>query len=260
MCVLVGVGATLLASCDFSAARDTRPWQLEVQVDADGRVPAVGPLRIALDRRLSPWSVDRASVSLTSGNVGEWTFPSTDPTRNELVIELARPLLPETSYVITLRALEALDGRVLAADRQLLVTSNDETELPPRPTFGEAAQVLELLRARCAGSGCHDATSRASGLVLDGPDGIAETAIGQPATEVALNVGIDARATGLWGLPIIAANGQSTSVGFSYLIYKVLGDPRVLGEVMPPPAVGAALSAEEVELLARWIRAGAPLE
>jgi mono/diheme cytochrome c family protein len=52
---------------------------------------------------------------------------------------------------------------------------------------------------------------------------------------------------------VTAGRGEPAS---SYLMYKVLADDHIRGEPMPPS--GPRLDAEELELLASWIRSGAP--
>lgn len=250
------------AGCDVGPTAVETPWAFEVMVDEADRVPTGGPIRVALDRRLSPWSVDRNTVSLSSGAVGEFVFPWFDPLTSQLVVELTRPLLPATAYVLTLAGLEDLDGFELDAPKRILIISSAmSTEIPAPLSAVRFSDVSGLLLSRCAGGTCHSLADRAGNLVLEGAHGVAETAVGRPSPQSSSGRDLPGlRASGLIDLPVIDGVGASSSASFSYLIYKVLGDEHTLGEAMPPPATGDPLTADELGLIARWIRTGAALE
>jgi len=251
---------SFIAACDVGAAASDDPWEIRVLTGADGAVSRFGPLRLQLDRRLSSWSVDRGSVRVSSGTVGESVFPSFDPLLSQLVLDLARPLFAETSYVVSLTGLIDLDGAPLDPPRQILLRTADG-DIPSTSDPVPFASVSALLSLRCATVGCHTADARAAGLVLGDADGIRETALGQPSLQVdSPNAAFNADASGLIELPIIDGAGAPTSVARSYLIYKLLGDPHVLGERMPPPPDGKPLTPDEMQLVARWIASGASLE
>lgn len=254
LCLAVALG------CDVGASVDPRPWDIRLLAQADGSVSRWGPVRFQLDRPVSSYSVDRGSVRLSSGAVVEFVSLWFDPLTDQLVLDLSRPLLVDASYVARLAGLADLDGAWLDPPQQLLVRPVDSD----RPVPAEAVSfdsVLPILMLRCAGSGCHDAGARAADLVLSDAAGIRDTALGHTSRQVdSPNAAADPDAAGLIELPIIDSAGVSTSVSRSYLIYKVLGDPHVLGERMPPESAGPALSADDTQLLARWIMAGAPLE
>jgi hypothetical protein len=96
------------------------------------------------------------------------------------------------------------------------------------------------------------------GLDLSSRAGIERTAIGVRASKLAGTTG-DEGARGalqLAGMNIIDVVAGRGSPATSYLVYKVLGDPHVLGERMPegrPP-----LSEAELRMLSTWIAQGAP--
>lgn len=251
-----------VAGCDVGPTSVERPWALDVVLDEAERVPTGGPIRVALDRRLSPWSIDRGTVGLSSGAVGEFVFPWFDPLTNELVVELTRPMLANTAYVLTLGGLQDLDGFALDTPKRILIVSSAmPTDLPPPVTRVGFSEVSELFVARCAGASCHGAAEGAAELVLEGARGIAATAKGRLSPQSSSGRELpESRAAGLVDLAIIDDEGASSSVSFSYLIYKVLGDQHVLGERMPPPSTGDSLASDELALIARWIRTGAALE
>ena len=224
-------------------------------------IPRWGPIRVQVDRRLSPASVSRTTVRLVSGTVGEFVFPSFDPVRGELLIELSRPLAVGAFYALSLSDLVDLDGTALGSPVQFLfkVVPADAPTAPD--PMVRPAEVVAMLANRCATGGCHDTSVHAASLVLDSSDGIALTALGMPSRQ-AVSPGATARAgsPGLVGLSIVDPERSSASPSRSYLIYKALGDSHVLGEAMPPPSHSGPLTQADLLDISRWIAAGSPLE
>jgi hypothetical protein len=101
------------------------------------------------------------------------------------------------------------------------------------------------------------------GLDLSSAGGVRATAIAVASRELA-DAPSAAGATrgGLGGMPRIAAYGTTGSPETSYLVYKLLGDPHIVGDRMPPPgdAGVGGLDASAIERIARWISGGAPTE
>ncbi len=98
----------------------------------------------------------------------------------------------------------------------------------------------EIFTPTCAKSGCHAAsTGGQEGLILDAGRSYS-LLVGHPASEnSALN------------------RVQPGSPETSYIILKLRGDPSISGQRMPqdgPPY----LTAEQIDGIAGWIRAGAP--
>lgn len=83
--------------------------------------------------------------------------------------------------------------------------------------------ILPLLSSSCARSGCHDATSRAEGYILDSYNNIVKKGV-------------------------IAGNAAGSK------IFKVL--VKTGSERMPPPP-NAALTTAQISLIAKWINEGA---
>lgn len=249
--------AVLVVGCDIAPASDTHGWNVELLNPR--AAPSWGPVQVQFDRRLSPSSVGRNSVRLTSGPVSEFLFPSFDPVTNQLNLELTRPMLVGASYVVTLVDLVDLDGTALDEPLQLLLSPvASEPEPIPSP---EVAEVLNVFAEHCASASCHGSAEPAAGLDLESSEGLARTAIGHPASQVAsFNQLAPIAAAGLIDLPIVDAQGTSQSASRSYLVYKMLGDPHVLGEAMPPPGLGEPPSSDQIALVTNWIRHGAPLE
>lgn len=249
--------AALVGGCDVPPDGDASDWNVELLTPE--AVPSWGPVRVQFDRRLSPWSVDRNSARLTSGAVGEFVFPAFDPATNQLNLELTRPMLVGANHVVTLVDLVDLDGNALDEPLQLLLSPVASERAPI--AIPEVAEVLDIFAAHCASDSCHGSAEPAAGLDLASNEGLGRTAIGHPALQVAsFNQLAPIAAAGLIDLPIVDAQGTSQSASRSYLVYKMLGDPHVLGEAMPPGGVGDRLSADQIAVVTNWIRHGAPLE
>lgn len=250
----------LLAGCDLGSPDSEEAWQVEVVSEPDGSISRFGPILVETGRQLSPWSVDRGTVRLTSASVGELVFPAFDPIAERLEIDLARPLLEDTSYLLRLEGLRDLDGTALTEPIQLLLHASDASRVEAREPV-QLERVLTLLKSRCADGGCHDAKSRASGLVLDSVAGIRTTALDTVSSQSLSPSRVpERRGEGLVDLAIVDSQGGTAGVSRSYLIYKVLGDTHALGEAMPPARAGPPLTDEETDLLASWIADGAALE
>jgi hypothetical protein len=97
----------------------------------------------------------------------------------------------------------------------------------------------DIFTPTCAKAGCHAASTASEGLVLDAGRSYS-LLVGHPSSEQgALN------------------RVQPGSPESSYLILKLRGDPSISGLRMPrdgPPY----LTAEQIDGIAGWIRAGAP--
>lgn len=225
---------------------------------SNATIPRAGPIRIRVDRRVSPGSVSRNTVRLSSGTVNEFVFPSFDPVRSELLIELSRPLAVGAFYVLRLSDLIDLDGSALTSPVQFLFKVV-AVDLPAEPEpVKRPSEIVALLAVRCAAGGCHSDSVHAAGLILSTADAIARTALAAPSQQSgSLEL---AGASGLTGLPIVDADRSPASPSRSYLIYKLLGDSHILGEAMPPPSNDEPLSSAEIMDISRWIAAGSPLE
>lgn len=114
----------------------------------------------------------------------------------------------------------------------------DESEDENTLTEATLAQVGEVFAVSCATSGCHSGNRPAADLALDGA--FAAQIIG---------VASDQRPE----LQIV----NPGSPAMSYLMLKVLNDPGILGDRMPP---GPPLSAAQIEIIRAWIAVGAPTE
>jgi hypothetical protein len=168
-------------------------------------------------------------------------------------------MLVGANYVVTLVDLVDLDGNALDEPLQLLLSPVASEREPI--AIPDVAQVLDVFAEHCASASCHGSTEPAAGLDLASTEGLGRTAIGRPASQVAsFNQLAPLAAAGLIDLPIVDAQGTSQSASRSYLVYKMLGDPHVLGEAMPPQGEGEPPSAVQIALVANWIRHGAPLE
>ena len=121
-------------------------------------------------------------------------------------------------------------------------TVKTPTELPV-PTQGGAAFTLSRIQAEiftpsCAKSGCHSAASGEGEMVLEAGQSYGEI-VGRASTQKPSLYRIE------------PGDPQR-----SYLLKKLRGDADISGDRMP--LTGRPLTAEQIEGIASWVRAGAP--
>lgn len=252
--------------CDVPQPRVEEGPRLLAVTPLDGAEGVSRRTRVVFtfDRALQPSSVTSTSAVLVSGSRAMPVTRWVDPVSRTLTLELTgtAELLPDLRFRAVVDGVRDLDGRV--AERIEIAfrtgTSSREPEPRPAPSFREIVE--PLLRERCASEGCHGGATPVLGLDLSSGDAIARSAIAVPSVEAGEPPLPGSTLPGLGGMRRIEA---SAGVGFperSYLVYKILGDPHVVGERMPPPsdAGGPGLSETEQQLIADWIRAGASLD
>lgn len=228
---------------------------------------------LQFDRPLAPSSVARTNYTIRSGSIAdEITFqlPRVDPVESTVVFTLDAPLLPQTQYELHVRAsdrpadrLASFDGTPFRGEAVVRFTTGGddgrrETDNDPLATAIGAdlgCRAVEILAAGCVGSQCHGDTRRdvdagalaapAMGLSLLSYEAIGATAINRAAVQVQLAT--DPGGTGgattdfPRGLPLIEPGSSARS----YLLYKMLRDPRrtapknAAGVVQLPPPVEA---------------------
>lgn len=171
------------------------------------------------------------------------------------------PLEPEVRYRLTIEDVRDLDGRALTHSFVARFETGSELGDPHREPEGQWAEVAPLFRARCATAGCHAGPAPILGMDLSSPEAVRATVIGVRSRQLP-SAAVDASRGGLGfgGLSRVEVVGGVGLPEESYLVYKILGDPHVEGDPMPPPSAAAPLSAAEIDAIARWIRSGAPTE
>jgi len=220
-------------------------------------------LRIGVDRPLSALSVSRSSVRLLSGPERRLLSIRFDPARSELIARdfHGHPLAPGVLYRVEVEGIRDLDGVPMAAPfRASFTTGSEEGTLPAAPDVG-FGQVAPIFAERCASSSCHGGSRPALGLDLSSPEAIRATALGVPASQIAVAedlAGAERPWGGISGLAIVDQTAGAGRPELSYLLYKVLGDPHIVGDPMPPLEEGG-LSRAQILLLSDWIFAGASL-
>ena len=260
--IILALSVVFASSCDLGVPdAGERSWTISsLPGDGEADVARQTPLEIQLDRRILPRSVDNRSVQLRSGAASPLAVVRYQLLDRTIRISLPgwAPLVAGTTYWLEIDGLIDLDGFAQPEPYSAYFTTGAElgAAVPPAPV--DIPQALELLRDRCASSGCHSAPLPAAELDLGSPHGI-ETTATRTSRELGLD-GVTAQgAAGALWLPatrIVDVTAGSGDPARSYLMYKVLGDPHIVGERMPP--TGPRLSASELALLAAWIERGAP--
>ena len=204
------------------------------------------------DRRLAPWTVHRGTVRIVSGGARAFLSVRYDPVRLEIVARpFERPLVANVQYAIAIEGARDLDGVLVEPFESRFTTGSQEGVRPSEGTT-RWADIEAIVLDACAD--CHDADDPL-GLDLSSPEGWQNTALGVPAVQTGGREAFPER--GLGGLPrvdLIAGGGRPAT---SYLVYKMLDDPHVIGERMPPDE---PLDVAEIAAIADWISGGARFE
>lgn len=249
---------TLVAGCDLPLpAGHGGPQVVSITPDpSGGDIDRSTVFRIELDRRIAPGSVVQGAVSITSGDEYVWADLAVEVVRPAILVTPWYPLDPDVEYELTVHALRDLDGHT-STDSEPVVfhTSRASTPGTPDPVTyadspdNEVRQVFD----HCAG--CHAGEHPPLGMDLSTGAMIRATALDVAARQVRPSVGgyldVDISAS-IVGLPRIDPHNPARS----YLLYALLGDPHIAGASMPLDQ--APLPVEQIELLQRWIQAGAP--
>jgi hypothetical protein len=231
--------------------------------NGDEGVSRLPELVAHIDRQLLPRTVNPGTVRLRSGGVDHRLSVRFDPVEAMIIATSFEdaPLEPEVVYRFSIDGVRDLEDRQIATEYLVRFRSGAADALPPEPPSATWAEVAPIFSERCGVEGCHLGLEAPFGLDLSSPERIRETAIGRRSPRgggetLEANRG----SVFLGALNIIDVVGGVGRPDGSLLIYKVLGDPHVLGARMPPPEAGAPLTHEEIATLSHWILAGAPME
>lgn len=212
-----------------------------------GEVDRGARLRVLYDRPLDPRTVGRAQISLTSGALAHFLEVRFDPVEQAIVARpfRGRRLEPGVRYTLEVRGVRDLDGA--EAEPFALTFFTGESAMDPEPVgVTEWSTVATLFAARCV-EGCHEGEA-GLGLDLRTLESTRATAVGVAAEQTG-GTGTIGR-LGLGGMARIEPGDPARS----YLVYKMLGDPHVWGDPMPPEG---PIPPAEVALVADWILGGA---
>jgi hypothetical protein len=223
-------------------------------------------MAVELDRRVSPQSVHRGAVQISSGEIFSWLYLYFEPVSSRIVVGLYadRPLEPFVSYRLLVQDLVDFDGNVQPERYQVLFRTGSRLEESiPWPSVSWSG-IEAVFKRSCARANCHTGSTPALGLDLSSAKGIQQTAIGVRSNELPMNNISAEGARGLFsfsGFQIIdvgISNGRPAS---SYMMYKVLGDSHIVGYAMPPSDSDLPqLERDELEAMSTWILYGASTE
>lgn len=235
---------------------DTIPAEGEADVDRRAL------LRVRFDRALLPRSIDGATVRLESGERRFALIARADPLLPGIEIEPRGELEPDVVWRLEIEGARDLDGEPTQAFRLRFRTGRTSTPVPRDETPSFPGEIGPLLREACGA--CHGGETPVLGLDLATAEGVRTTAIGRPSRELPSAPSASASGTtgGLGGMRRIEAASGAGAPETSYLVYKLLGEPHIAGDRMPPPRDGGAagLDGASIARIALWIRRGAPLD
>ncbi|RLB46905.1 MAG: hypothetical protein DRJ42_26600 [Deltaproteobacteria bacterium] len=258
------VAAPLACDVPITSTASDGPSVLDTSpAGGDEGVLRLGPFVAFFDRQLLPRTVNRGTVRVRSGDVDHFLSVRFDPVERALIaIPVGdRPLEPNVVYRFVIDGVRDLDDQQIATEHVVRFRTGDEVGTPEVPPAAGWADVAPIFETRCAtAAGCHTPENPPFGLDLSSAEAVARTAIGRRSPRLGGTTGPDANRGSIFfgALHIIDVIGGVGRPDGSLLIYKVLGDEHVLGERMPPPDEGAALSHDEIQTLSAWILAGAP--
>ena len=213
--------------------------------DGEENVNRKPVFRLKFDRHIDAKTLAAYRFSLISGEAGKSLLTVYDPTRKEVLVWLAGQMLPESTWVFSIRpGLMGLNGApVPPGDEATFRTGKDVINESPFHNRSYYDEVVPLFKKHC--SSCHGGAGRGiSGLKLDTKENILETAISVPAT-----------GRREW------KRISPTRPGESYLLYKLTNDALITGLRMPRTLdtgeSPAPLTKEEKQILFDWIATGA---
>ena len=242
---VVPVACAPPSEADPDASVDPGPMVLETDPQQGEKdVPIDKVVRIYMSDHVDGDSVRRDAFSLKTGGLSYWLMAFYDPVRGRLTVWPSAEMRQGAQFVFSLQeGLRGLDGGPVAPGEVTAFTTGFEAgdNHPYDQLALEGA--LEVMFAQRCGS-CHGGDEPIAGLDLEDIDGFLETAV-------------DRDADGLSGWKRIVPYKP----GSSYLLYKLIGDPRTKGEPMPrsfesdEPA--RQLEREQLEAVSDWIAGGA---
>lgn len=222
--------------------------------------PSGAPVEARFDRLLAPATVTRGSFGLRSGALGVFGGVRYDMVRRAVVFTPnPAELRPGLEYVMVgTAAIRGWDGAAQAAELRVRFRAGPRVPVASTAAPSLRREVAPLLASRCGASPCHGGAAPVMALDLSSPASIRNTTLGVRSRQ--WGDGPVTRADPAWGaldridLSVAEAQGRPE---YSYLMYKLIGEGPMVGEVMPPGGA-ARLTEAELDLLARWIAAGAP--
>ncbi len=203
-------------------------------------------IRVRLSDHLDERSLTAGRLDLTSGTLSYWLMSYYDPVRGELVVWPSSRLRKFTTWIFSIgEGLTGLDGGEVPAARVTTFRTGDQAgDDHPFEVLNYQDHLKPIFDAACAS--CHGGPGQPiAGLDLGDAGGVTETLLGAPADG--------------WPGWKRAAAGRP---GQSYVLYKLIGDGRIMGSRMPRSLEGdgtaAPLPIAEQRAVADWIAGGAP--
>ena len=248
--VLVAFSAVASIGCappykvDPDAAPPPGPYPVNADpVEGEAGVFIDKVLRTEFSDHIDGHGIKRSVFRLGSGPVSMWVMSYYDPVRGKLVVWPSSLLRKNAVWVFELKeGLTGLEGNPVEPGIITSFRTGAETgDNMPFPWTYYDNDVEHIFNARCAS--CHGGASPIVGLSLENVGGIWQTAVNVPAD-------------GWLGWDRIVPSRP----GESYLVYKIIGDRRIVGKQMPRILMEGEqtqpLSQKEMETISDWIASG----
>ncbi|MDP3277631.1 MAG: hypothetical protein Q8Q09_20785 [Deltaproteobacteria bacterium] len=215
--------------------------------------PTLQPLLLRFSRPLSPRSVNRQAVILSTGGVRLSLRLRTLPVEASVIVTPEpSEVRQDVEYVLTVSdQLRSWDGISLANPQMFRIRFVPGGGASP-PMVSLRGEVMPVLLRACGASACHGGTEPVMGLSLDRAEGILSTAVGVASRQHESPTGSQERSDPQWAglLRVVPFEPEQ-----SYLLYKLLGQGPIRGAAMPRGA--ARLTGPELDLVQRWVLEGA---
>ncbi len=256
----------LMLACDVPPSELTADEWVASSFPAPGEqgVPRLVQMHVELDRLVAPDTVRFPAVRIVSGDLQPRLSLHLEPVTRRIIIETwgNLPLEPEATYRLVVEDLVDLDGNAQPEAHEVVFRTGQELGDEPAGPRIEWSHAERVFGPSCAIDGCHTSPEPARGLDFSGSDQVRDTVVGALPRSVPPGWGPaegSAAALHVFSFPVIDVVGGAGQPAHSYLMYKVLDDPHIMGSPMPPPDAGTGpLSRTELLTLSDWIRAGAP--
>ncbi len=248
--VFVAFSAALPIGCappdkvDPDAAPPPGPYPVSADpVEGEAGVFIDKVLRTEFSDHIDGHGIKRSVFRLGSGPVSMWVMSYYDPVRGKLVVWPSSLLRKNAVWVFELKeGLTGLEGDPVEPGIITSFRTGEETgDNMPFPWTYYDNDAAPIFNSRCAS--CHGGASPMAGLSLENADGLWQTAMNVPAD-----------GWPEWDRIVPSRPGES------YLVYKIIGDRRIVGKQMPRILMegdqAQPLSQEEMETVSDWIASG----
>jgi hypothetical protein len=259
----LSIALTAMCACGSDATGwDGSQWRIAVH-PSDGATGVARQQRLEVDLEQLPLrnTVSESTVRLSAGVIHPQVGLTLRPVPRMLWITPVIPFDADVTFELEISGIVDLDGESPPQPFRSAFTTGQALGDPGKPLDVDAKAVVDTIIARCGSASCHSGEQPALGLDMSSTGAIDATAKNHIASQAYVGTETGPGSTGVLfaATPlIIQADEMSGEPARSYLVLKILDDPHIVGDRMPP-AGAKALTQLEIQRIADWIQVGAPL-